>query len=90
MITAEEGLKKYLNAVLVQLEGIEEKKKKIKFLQIGKPQRNLLLNKFFSIDWLMKKLVQKLVLVLTDVDTNEVLERWTFNIETDESVNEST
>ena len=38
----------------------------------------------------MKKLVQKLVLVLTDVDTNEVLERWTFNIETDESVNEST
>eukprot|EP01080_Neovahlkampfia_damariscottae_P010621 gene10621-3244_t len=50
MITAEEGLKKYLNTVLIQLE----------------------------------------VLVLTDVDTNEVLERWTFNIETDDKVDENT
>jgi mitotic spindle assembly checkpoint protein MAD2 len=43
-----------------------------------------------TLGWLMKKMVQKLVLVLTDVDTNEVLERWAFNIETDDNVDEKT
>jgi hypothetical protein len=43
-----------------------------------------------TLGWLMKKMVQKLVLVLTDVDTNEVLERWAFNIETDDKVDEKT
>jgi len=32
-------------------------------------------------DWLLKSVVQRLVLVVTSVATNEVLERWVFNIE---------
>lgn len=36
--------------------------------------------------WLLNKDLQKLVLVVTSVDTGEVLERWVFNIEADESV----
>ena len=48
MITAEEGLKKYLNAVLVQLEGIEEKKKKklIFFKQVNHKEIYFLINFF--------------------------------------------
>ncbi|XP_002735426.1 mitotic spindle assembly checkpoint protein MAD2A-like [Saccoglossus kowalevskii] len=39
-------------------------------------------------DWLLGKTVQKLVLVVTDIDTNEVLERWQFNIECDKTMTE--
>lgn len=31
--------------------------------------------------WLNEKTLQKLVLIVSDCDTNEVLERWAFNIE---------
>ncbi|XP_077999676.1 mitotic spindle assembly checkpoint protein MAD2A-like [Glandiceps talaboti] len=41
-----------------------------------------------DIEWLLKKTIQKLVLVVTDLDTNEVLERWQFDIECDKSVTE--
>eukprot|EP00300_Choanocystis_sp_HF-7_P011336 c1741_g1_i2.p2 GENE.c1741_g1_i2~~c1741_g1_i2.p2 ORF type:complete len:202 (+),score=35.45 c1741_g1_i2:45-650(+) len=34
-------------------------------------------------EWLLQKAVQKLVLVITDLNTREVLERWVFNLETD-------
>lgn len=61
MISTDEGLKKYLNNVVQQLE-----------------------------EWLFKKMVQRLVLVITNVDNNEVLERWTFTIEQDETVTEET
>lgn len=33
-----------------------------------------------------KKVVKRLVLIIQDVKTKEVLERWQFDIETDESV----
>ena len=33
--------------------------------------------------WLSKGEVQKLVVVITGVETGEVLERWVFNVETD-------
>ncbi|KAL9650820.1 hypothetical protein ABK040_001870 [Willaertia magna] len=37
-------------------------------------------------NWLMLKLVQKLVVVVCSVNTSEVLERWQFDIETDKDV----
>lgn len=36
--------------------------------------------------WLVEGNVQKLVVVVTGVETKEVLERWVFNVETDKSV----
>ncbi|GBG24056.1 Mitotic spindle assembly checkpoint protein MAD2A [Hondaea fermentalgiana] len=36
--------------------------------------------------WLMEGTVQKLVLVITGVESKEVLERWVFNVEADKSV----
>ena len=36
-------------------------------------------------DWLGRGEVQKLVVVITGVETKEVLERWVFNIETDKA-----
>ena len=40
-------------------------------------------------DWLFECTVQKLVLVITCLETNEVLERWQFDIECDKSAKES-
>jgi hypothetical protein len=37
-------------------------------------------------DWLEKGTVKKLVLVITGVENDEVLERWVFDIQTDEKV----
>eukprot|EP00735_Rhodelphis_limneticus_P003683 TRINITY_DN15185_c0_g1::TRINITY_DN15185_c0_g1_i1::g.30677::m.30677 TRINITY_DN15185_c0_g1::TRINITY_DN15185_c0_g1_i1::g.30677 ORF type:complete len:203 (+),score=28.73,sp/Q556Y9/MD2L1_DICDI/62.89/3e-86,HORMA/PF02301.13/1.1e-42 TRINITY_DN15185_c0_g1_i1:47-655(+) len=37
-------------------------------------------------DWLLQKTVQRLVLVITSVATQEVLERWVFDIEADKEV----
>eukprot|EP01086_Lenisia_limosa_P006813 TRINITY_DN25962_c0_g1_i1.p1 TRINITY_DN25962_c0_g1~~TRINITY_DN25962_c0_g1_i1.p1 ORF type:complete len:206 (+),score=42.22 TRINITY_DN25962_c0_g1_i1:68-685(+) len=36
--------------------------------------------------WLMDATIQKLVLVITSVETDQTLERWTFNIECDKKV----
>jgi len=54
MVTADDGLKSYLDNVLVQLK-----------------------------DWLAKGEVQRLVVAITGVESNAVLERWVFNIATD-------
>ena len=37
-------------------------------------------------DWLTTGALQKMVLVITSVSTKEVLERWTFDIQTDKAV----
>lgn len=37
-------------------------------------------------DWLVTGALQKMVLVVTSVFTKEVLERWTFDIQTDKAV----
>ncbi len=37
-------------------------------------------------DWLVAKTVQKLVVVISGVDSSEPLERWVFNIETDPEI----
>ena len=39
-------------------------------------------------EWLFDCTVQKLVLVITCLETNEVLERWQFDIECDKSAKE--
>ena len=39
-------------------------------------------------DWMMQKMLQKLVLVITAVGSKEVLERWVFDIEQEKDVNE--
>ncbi|GAM22816.1 hypothetical protein SAMD00019534_059910 [Acytostelium subglobosum LB1] len=54
LVTADQGLKDYLDNVLKQLA-----------------------------QWLQTGDVQKLVLVITDVVTKEVLERWVFDVQTD-------
>ncbi|XP_053317410.1 mitotic spindle assembly checkpoint protein MAD2A [Spea bombifrons] len=41
-------------------------------------------------DWLHKCQVQKLVVVITSIDTNEILERWQFDIECDKTVKDDT
>lgn len=44
----------------------------------------------FSVaEWLFECTVQKLVLVITCLETSEVLERWQFDIECDKSAKES-
>jgi len=40
--------------------------------------------------WLMSSAVDKLVVVITSVDTGKVLERWQFDIETDKTISTST
>uniref|UniRef100_A0A672N6V5 MAD2 mitotic arrest deficient-like 1 (yeast) n=1 Tax=Sinocyclocheilus grahami TaxID=75366 RepID=A0A672N6V5_SINGR len=40
-------------------------------------------------EWLFDCTVQKLVVVITCLETNEVLERWQFDIECDKTANES-
>lgn len=40
-------------------------------------------------EWLFECTVQKLVLVITSLETNDVLERWQFDIECDKSAKES-
>lgn len=44
---------------------------------------------FCIAEWLFECTVQKLVLVITCLETNEVLERWQFDIECDKSAKES-
>ncbi|KAK9806247.1 hypothetical protein WJX72_007181 [[Myrmecia] bisecta] len=57
MVTADEGLTKYLSNVLQQMS-----------------------------EWLLQGVLQKMVLVITSVNTKEVLERWTFDLHTDAEV----
>ena len=38
--------------------------------------------------WLMAHMLQKIVLVVTGVDSGETLERWSFDIEADKEVTE--
>lgn len=44
---------------------------------------------FCGAEWLFECTVQKLVLVITCLETNEVLERWQFDIECDKSAKEN-
>lgn len=40
--------------------------------------------------WLVKKTIQKVVVVIATVDTKETVERWQFNIQCDKTADENT
>ena len=42
-----------------------------------------------SAEWLQNLTIKKMVVVVKAVDTNEVLERWQFNVECDKSAAQS-
>ncbi|XP_078069956.1 mitotic spindle assembly checkpoint protein MAD2A isoform X2 [Mustelus asterias] len=46
-----------------------------------------IVSEFF--DWLCNHFVQRLVVVINSIETNEVLERWQFDIECDKTVTEN-
>ena len=48
--------------------------------------RTLQVELFAIADWLVRGQLQKMVLVITSSETREVLERWTFDLQTDKSV----
>lgn len=76
LVTKDEGLKNYLNNVLKQLRG--------RFC--GPPpsfDAHLLKLLTYGAEWLMTGTVQKLVVVVTNTDTNITMERWVFDIITE-------
>lgn len=75
LVTKEDGLKNYLNNVLKQLKGT---------VLGALPSRSMLAPWPTSCaDWLMTGTVEKLVVVITNIDTNDTVERWVFDIITD-------
>ena len=80
MISADPGLVQYMNGVLPQMSG-------------GLPGCVTPLvavsshssSRLRSADWLEQGELQRLVLVITSQSTKEVLERWTFNIQTEQA-----
>eukprot|EP00003_Mantamonas_plastica_P028723 TRINITY_DN6650_c0_g2_i2.p1 TRINITY_DN6650_c0_g2~~TRINITY_DN6650_c0_g2_i2.p1 ORF type:complete len:190 (-),score=73.06 TRINITY_DN6650_c0_g2_i2:28-597(-) len=68
-----------------------EKKYGLSMMVTNDEQLKLYLSNVLSsmTDWMLQNLVQKVVIVITGVDSEEVLERWMFDIETDEGVKEN-
>ena len=98
LVTSDEGLKTYLVQVLRQLAGgglfgrrgasreaaCYSDTRLIPCRECGTLlTRRMLLYCTCAADWLGKGEVQKLVVVITGVESRDVLERWVFNIETD-------
>lgn len=96
-LTTDPKLKSYLTNVVSQLKGRSRcslhqrcKQDKTEFT-ISVPRKSKLSCFCFVLaaEWLFECTVQKLVLVITCLETNEVLERWQFDIECDKSAKES-
>lgn len=87
LVTSDDALKSYLRGVLGQVRGLFV----VELLQINQSPhlRSGLLPLRPSVDWLMQKTVQKLVVVISENATNEVLERWQFDVECDKSATHS-
>uniref|UniRef100_A0A8C9SK86 MAD2 mitotic arrest deficient-like 1 (yeast) n=1 Tax=Scleropages formosus TaxID=113540 RepID=A0A8C9SK86_SCLFO len=88
-LTVDPKLKTYLNSVVSQLKGA-----------YGLPRVGMAFggqrgvschdcDTVFGTEWLFDCTVQKLVVVISCLETNEVLERWQFDIECDKSAKES-
>jgi len=71
LVTSDDGLRRYLSQVLSQISG----------LLIVRFCFNM--SHHADTEWLMNGSIQKLVIVIASVATQQVLERWVFNIETD-------
>uniref|UniRef100_A0A7N9DCK0 Mitotic spindle assembly checkpoint protein MAD2A n=1 Tax=Macaca fascicularis TaxID=9541 RepID=A0A7N9DCK0_MACFA len=72
LVTTDLELIKYLNNVVEQLKGVE-------------CLNNLWMLCLKLTDWLYKCSVQKLVVVISNIESGEVLERWQFDIECDKT-----
>jgi mitotic spindle assembly checkpoint protein MAD2 len=79
LITADEELKGYLETILKQVHGVSE---------IGEffRRQNLELKNLFVFfaEWLMQKTITRLVLAITSKETMETVERWQFDIITED------
>lgn len=78
LVTKDDGLKNYLNNVLKQLKGGG---RPLTTWSGGSEQGAYFQS--VTTEWLMTGTVQKLVVVITNTDTNVTLERWVFDIITD-------
>lgn len=92
LITTDDGLKSYLSKVLAQLSGPSARRgashatlARTPHAFRPRPAPCLTLRP----EWLLRGDVQKLVIVVTGTETNETLERWAFNVETDREVVEN-
>ena len=87
LVTSDEGLKTYLVQVLRQLSGEPPAEGSGGVTRDAGVRRTRTTAPPPLTDphaaWLSKGEVQKLVVVITGVETGEVLERWVFNVETD-------
>lgn len=92
MVTRDAALTAYLNTVLQQMSGTCSAQRcstAPRFLYCGRVfmlthVSRLCLTRLFSTDWLLRGILQKIVLVISSVTSKEVLERWTFDIQTDD------
>lgn len=94
LITTDCNLKKYLSDVVSQLRGtLVWFRTQICWFQGSTVSAAYVLCVNFSVlwhsEWLNACTVKKLVLVVTCLETNEVLERWQFDIECDKTAKES-
>ena len=74
-MTKDEKLKNYMSNILSQLKGM--------FVGFSRCWINS------SPDWLVVGSIQRLVLVVTSIQTKQVLERWSFDIETSQKGKEN-
>lgn len=87
-LTADPQLKNYLTDVVSQLKGLLDSLRLfISAVQCSSPSAVCVC--VCVSEWLFECTVQKLVLVVTCTETNDVLERWQFNIQCDKSAKES-
>ncbi|NWI68458.1 MD2L1 protein, partial [Todus mexicanus] len=85
LVTTDPELKNYLNNVVEQMKGAGPR---------GAGLRGRLVRLAWSVtaaplaEWLYQCIVQRLVVVISSIENNEVLERWQFDIECDKTAKE--
>ena len=88
MVTTDPGVTQYLSSVLQQMSGAHWTwpwQSHTRILLLIRGRTCLPLRAGWSADWLLDGQLQKMVLVVTSIASKEVLERWTFDIQTDKA-----
>jgi mitotic spindle assembly checkpoint protein MAD2 len=75
-VTSDEALRRYITSVLAQMQGLEN------FENFQKFKKPLVHVSSLWLEWLSKGIVRKMVMVISSIEPVEVLERWTFDIQT--------
>ena len=91
-LTSDPQLKNYLTDVVSQLKGLWPVCSGCLFCSSAPANVSALRSVCVCVcvsEWLYECTVQKLVLVITCLETNQVLERWQFDIECDKAAKES-